>query len=139
MIPIIDLVKEIRMDLEANRGYSIDKKTVRRIIEHVEAEGLVVTKEIKVTINYGNQLKADEAIDSDGYVASQHSGDSVDGNVKYRIVPIVHAPGYDVKEEDLQQYESIRNPMRIKEELVARGAEKFLKDQYPQDFRKPAN
>jgi len=50
----------------------------------------------------------------------------VDGTVKYRIVPIVHAPGYEVREEDLQQYESIRNPMRIKEELVAR-AENFIK------------
>ena len=97
------MVKDIRSDLEANRGYSIDKKTVRRIIDHLEAEKLVITKEIRVTINYGNQQVKDEVNESDGYIASHHSQDSNDlnENIKFRIVPIVHAPGYEIKQEDL--------------------------------------
>ena len=91
--------------MEANKGYQIDKKTVRRIVEHLEKEGLVKTKEIKVTISY--------SVEQDSDVASSKSGAD---DQKFKIVPIVHAPGYEVSPDELQQYESIRNPMRIKEE-----------------------
>ena len=53
-IPIIDLKKEIKRDLEANRNFLIDKKTVKRIIMILKAEGLVATKDIRVTISYAN-------------------------------------------------------------------------------------
>lgn len=52
-IPLLDLIKDIRTQLEGNRGYSIDKKTVRRIVEHLEAEQLLCTKDVKVTVMYG--------------------------------------------------------------------------------------
>lgn len=52
-IPLIDLAKEIKTDLEAKYKYAIDKKTLRRILSHLEAEGLLCIKEIKVTISYG--------------------------------------------------------------------------------------
>lgn len=48
-IPLIDLIKEIRTDLEANRGFRIDKKTVKRIVEHLQMEGLLMAKDVKVT------------------------------------------------------------------------------------------
>ena len=82
-------MKEIRTDLEANKGYQIDKKTVRRIVEHLEKEGLVKTKEIKVTISYGGDQDSDSSRGDDQ---------------KCKIVPIVHAPGYDVSAAELQQY-----------------------------------
>ena len=53
-IPIIDLKKEIKRDLEANRNFLIDKKTVKRIIMILKAEGLVATKDIRVTISYAD-------------------------------------------------------------------------------------
>lgn len=52
-IPIIDLKKEIRTDLEANRNFIIDKKTVKRIVSILKAEDLVRTKDIRVTTSYG--------------------------------------------------------------------------------------
>ena len=61
-IPIIDLVKEIRTDLEANRGYCIDKKTVKRIVDHLEAEGLVSTKDIKVTYSYNYEKDSESEL-----------------------------------------------------------------------------
>ena len=88
-IPIIDLVKEIRTDLEASRGYSIDKKTVRRIVDHLEAEGLVHTKDIKVTyqLSYDNK-------DSDSETPQIKT--ESDPDIKQKLVPIVNAPGYEV-------------------------------------------
>jgi hypothetical protein len=49
---VIDLIKEIRQDLEKNKEYTIDKKTVKRMVLNLAAEDLVETGEIKVTINY---------------------------------------------------------------------------------------
>ena len=64
----------------------------------------------------------DELVDSDGAPLSQNSRES--DNTKFKIVPIVHAPGYQVQDTELQQYESIRNPMRIKEEtFIKQGAD----------------
>jgi hypothetical protein len=34
-IPMVDMIKEIRSDLEASQQYQIDKRTVRRILEHL--------------------------------------------------------------------------------------------------------
>lgn len=39
--PIVDLVKGIKSELEFNRSYHIDKKTVKRIIEILLSEGLL--------------------------------------------------------------------------------------------------
>jgi len=51
-IPIIELIKEIRDNLEYNRSYRIDKKTVRRIVTILQSEGLVQIKEVEIIIQY---------------------------------------------------------------------------------------
>ena len=81
-IPVIDLIKEIRTDLEANRNFIIDKKTVKRIISILKAEDLVKTKDVRVTISYGH-------IDSDS-----NNGEQKNNKVVPKIVPIVLAPYY---------------------------------------------
>ena len=72
-IPIIDLKKEIKRDLEANRNFLIDKKTVKRIIMILKAEGLVATKDIRVTISYAD-------MDSDSGEILQGGDDSEGGD-----------------------------------------------------------
>jgi DNA-binding IclR family transcriptional regulator len=95
-IPIIDLIKEIRTDLEGNRGFRIDKKTVRRIVDHLEQEGLVVTKDIRVTYS----LEREESESQNSEDDAMPFGAARD--LKERIVPIVHAPDYTVTGAEVQ-------------------------------------
>lgn len=69
-------------------------------------------------------MKAD---DSEASVHSSQNNREEEDVTKERIVPIVHAPGYELRTEDLNQYESIRNPMRIKEETL----HKNFKEDHP--------
>ena len=69
-IPIIDLTKEIKDKLEKKLPYQIDKKTVKKMIDVLAMEGLVVIKDIRVTIDYGAPIDGDEDHESDGSKSS---------------------------------------------------------------------
>lgn len=56
----IELRKLIKSDLERSKTFEMDKKTLKRIIENLRKEGLVQTKNFKVTI-----YQADESAESD--------------------------------------------------------------------------
>ena len=38
------------MELERDKGFEMDKKTLKRIVENLKREGLVKTKQFRVTI-----------------------------------------------------------------------------------------
>lgn len=63
-IPIIELKKEIRENLEKNRSYDIDKKTVRRIVTTLESEGLVEVKYVEIVVSYDEAATGTREIDS---------------------------------------------------------------------------
>lgn len=46
----VELRKRIKMELEKDKGFEMDKKTLRRIVDNLKREGLVKTKQFKVTI-----------------------------------------------------------------------------------------
>ena len=46
----VELRKCIKLELEKDKRYEMDKKTLRRIVENLKREGLVKTKQFKVTI-----------------------------------------------------------------------------------------
>jgi hypothetical protein len=60
--PIVDLVKGIKSELEFNRSYHIDKKTVKRIIDILLSEGLLEVQDVKFTVKYEN-LELEKKID----------------------------------------------------------------------------
>ena len=68
-MPIVDLNKQIKAKLEKDMSYEIDKKTVRRIIDHLSLEKLVNIQQIKTTITYEGSVKLDkEDYDSDDQI-----------------------------------------------------------------------
>lgn len=56
----VELRKLIKSDLERSKSFEMDKKTLKRIVENLRKEGLVQTKNFKVTI-----YQAGESADSD--------------------------------------------------------------------------
>ena len=40
----VELRKRIKLELEKDKGFEMDKKTLRRIVENLKREGLVKTK-----------------------------------------------------------------------------------------------
>jgi len=46
----VRLRNKIKLELEKDKGYEMDKKTLRRIVENLRVAGLVKTKQFKVTI-----------------------------------------------------------------------------------------
>lgn len=46
----VELRKRIKMELERDKGFEMDKKTLRRIVENLKQASLVKTKQFKVTI-----------------------------------------------------------------------------------------
>lgn len=46
----VDLRKRIKQELEKEKTFEMDKKTLRRIVENLKREELVKTKQFKVTI-----------------------------------------------------------------------------------------
>lgn len=46
----VRLRNKIKLELEKDKGYEMDKKTLRRIVENLRVSGLVKTKQFKVTI-----------------------------------------------------------------------------------------
>jgi len=46
----VELRKRIKMELERDKGFEMDKKTLRRIVENLKQAGLVKTKQFRVTI-----------------------------------------------------------------------------------------
>ncbi len=49
-ISLVDLRNGIKNDLEKGKGYEIDKKTLKRIIEKLASEKLVKTRDFLVTL-----------------------------------------------------------------------------------------
>ena len=46
----VELRKCIKLELEKDKRHEMDKKTLRRIVENLKREGLVKTRQFKVTI-----------------------------------------------------------------------------------------
>lgn len=46
----MELRKRIKLELEKDKCFEMDKKTLRRIVENLKCEDLVKTKQFKVTI-----------------------------------------------------------------------------------------
>mmetsp|Transcript_7239 Transcript_7239/g.11384 ORF Transcript_7239/g.11384 Transcript_7239/m.11384 type:complete len:91 (-) Transcript_7239:19-291(-) len=90
---MIDLIKEIKNSLEAKHDFQIDKKTVRRIIDHLKSEDLVALSDVKVTF----RVRVEEEFGDD----SMSSGAEDNANEKSKLILVVHLPGYTVKEEDI--------------------------------------
>ena len=68
-IPIVDLNRKIKDVLEKGIGYEIDKKTVRRIVDHLSFEKLVKIQQIKTQITYEGSDKLDkDEYDSDDQI-----------------------------------------------------------------------
>lgn len=55
----IELRKRIKNDLEKSKNFEMDKKTLKRIIENLRKDGLVQTKNFKVTIYQANESESD--------------------------------------------------------------------------------
>ena len=60
----VELRKRIKNELERSKSFEMDKKTLKRIVEYLRREGLVMTRNFRVTI-YQSNLDNNEASDYD--------------------------------------------------------------------------
>lgn len=49
-ISVVEIRNDIKHELEKSKGFEIDKKTLKRIIDNLKAEGLVKTVDFLVTL-----------------------------------------------------------------------------------------
>jgi hypothetical protein len=49
---MVELSRYIRTRLEGDKDFSIDKKTVKRITDHLVEEELLAYQEVRVTVSY---------------------------------------------------------------------------------------
>ena len=76
---------------------------MKTIVSLLESEGLVKLSQVRVTYEYWESLR--------------ENGRDVPAVQRGISVPVVHAPDHVMTEEDLKQYESLRNPARVKDDL----------------------
>lgn len=103
-----DLVKEVQNVEIQKRGHSIDKRTVRNMVEHLRKEGLVQVKEVKIS-SEAVKRKRFKKEDSD------MSSDNISGTNKsscQKIIQMVTVPDFDLKHEHLQKVKSLENPFK---------------------------
>jgi hypothetical protein len=53
-ISIVDLRNDIKNELEKLKGFEIDKKTLKRIVDNLKTDGLVKTVDFLVTVEQAN-------------------------------------------------------------------------------------
>lgn len=88
----VDLRNEVKNELEKDKGFEIDKKTLKRIIDNLKQDKLIKTVDFEVTIE-------------------QASGQGIQKMIKTLVLD----PDYNSSDEQLYQNPAINNPTNIKE------------------------
>ena len=97
-MPIPDLVKEVQNVEIQKRGHSIDKRTVKNMVEHLRKEGLLQVKDVKISseaVKRKRYKREDSDLSSDVSMAGTNKSSC------QKIIQVITVPDYDLKHEHL--------------------------------------